>query len=171
MENGKSFARNSQAKRIIIFTLFLVAIVIALLLYDGIAYKKLLNILIAPAFLFVPLAEFFLLRKRMFGKVRISDEGVSFTYKEIVMKEMKWQEMKRVEAYVRVIVFSKTEKAAKGIHHFNFSKNYISIDLDNNALREFCQELKKHLPKLSFTIDSKTLQKIDNYSALANKKS
>ena len=59
MENSKSFKRDPQAKRIIVFTLFLVSIVFALLVYDGIINNKFLNILVAPLFFLVPLAEIY----------------------------------------------------------------------------------------------------------------
>ena len=163
-ENNKSFARNSNAKYSVDFSMsiwLMTAFICTIFIIAGRDYIKLW---IIPLIILLPAAVFYMLRKTMFGKVRLNDEGVAFTYKKQVLKEIKWEEIKKIEVYLTVVVFAKIEKAAKGIHHFNLSKNYMSVDLEHSVLKEFCEELKKHLPKLSFDIDSKTMEKIESCS-------
>lgn len=164
MESSNIFLRDPHAKRSTILFMGLMLAIAFICIFFIILDGEYIKFLIIPPIIFLPLALFYLSRKKMFGEISVSDRGISFIYKKQVLKEFVWQEIVKIEMYYKVIVFSKTKKAIKGIHHFNLSKNHMSIDLPNEVVGGFFTAIKKHLSKLPFTIDEKTMEKIDKYS-------
>lgn len=165
MENSKSFARNPHAKRMIIFSFCILTIALSLMVYVFIVEKRFIELLYVPLFLLVPAIIFFIIRKKMFGKIRLNDEGIAFTYKAQVLKEIKWQSIKKISVHLNTIIFSKTEKKAKGIDYYIKSpKDYLIIDV---LYSSFIDELIKQLPKLTFKMNIELLNKLDKLKSKA----
>lgn len=167
MDYNKSFKRHPYAKNTIIFICALATIGISILIFDGIANGKILNILFAPLFLLLPLIISYVLRKTIFSEIRLNDEGVAFTYKNQVLKEVKWQDMKNLSVHFGSIIFSKNEviKVISTVY-VRHPQNHLTFNLVNdvNYKKEFFEELKKHLTKLSFDIDAKSMERINKYA-------
>ena len=166
MENSKLFARHPYPKGTIIFLYTLLIIAVSLLIVTSIVDRNTIGLIFAPLFLALPIPIIYILRKSMFGKVRLDDEGVALTYKSKVLKEIKWQDMKRLDVGSGAIVFSKTKTKLKGIHYFKDLKGHIVYERIYHVSKEFCQELQKHLAKLPYAIDAQTMNRINEHSNL-----
>lgn len=162
MRTSKLFARNPGAKRTIIFAYSLLFLMVSLLIVVLIVEKRFFELLYIPLFFIVPAIIFFIIRKRMFGKIRLNDNGVAFTYKEQVLKEIKWQEIKRIILRGRMIIFLKTEKIMKGFNYLSDLKNHLAFEI---LYASFIDELNNYLSKLNFEIDTDLLKKLDKLKA------
>ena len=62
---------------------------------DWIVEGRIICLVLAVLLILFPIV-FFVTRKTIFNKVRLDDEGVAYTYKNQVLNEIKWEDVKSV---------------------------------------------------------------------------